>query len=152
MFPAWDSLNIFLSFPSDARIHGRVHLLKPQKEMELVPVQQARGLAEAGLRTAGAGLGHPARAWPGTATKRARNKWSGWEVVVQANHRARAWAASVHNAHVPREWPCWGLGSGSASCLSPASLYLSLWHHSPRALTWADVAYLSFWPLLSPSS
>lgn len=57
-FPAWGTLNVFLSLPSDARIHGQIHLLKPQKEIEIAEVLQRGGLAETGLCTAGAGLSH----------------------------------------------------------------------------------------------
>lgn len=88
------------------------------------------------------------RSWPWSSDQswtwhQKGHKWSGWE-VVEDNHRARAWAASVHNTHTQWEWHCWGLGNTAASCVSPASFVFPLWYRSLWALTWADVMYLSF--------
>lgn len=142
-WPAWDRLSIFPCFPSGARIHGWVHLLKPQKEKEFVLVQQGRDRWRQSRVWQGLALAIRTEFELALPPKGTEINEVCWE-VVEDNRRARAWAASVHNTHTPWEWCCWGLGNTLASCVSPTSFVFPLWDHSLQALTWADVMYLSF--------
>lgn len=93
------TLNIFPRFPHGVRIHGCAHLLKPQKEKELVLVQPGRGPAETALCVAGAGLGHLARVGPGT--KRDINEVGEklWRITTGQEHGLHLSTTPTHHGN-----------------------------------------------------
>lgn len=86
-------------------MHGWVHLLKPQKEKEFVLVQQGRDWQRQSCVWQGLALAIWTEFELALPPKGTEINEVGWE-VVEDNHRARAWAASVHNTHTPWEWCC----------------------------------------------